>query len=61
MQRQSKKRVRGGKRPEVWINPEIRKLLTPYRAEISYPEFRQSGFGKAMLRQMTDAQSSDKA
>lgn len=62
MQQRSKKRVqlRQG-RPEVWVNPDIRKLLSPYHVSIEYPEMKSGGFGKALLQAHSEANSADKA
>ena len=61
MQRRSKKRVQlHQERPEVWINPDIRKLLSPYRVEVEYSGTKSGGFGKALLRAHSVASAPDK-
>jgi hypothetical protein len=62
MHRQSKKRKKQRRAsPAVWVNPEIRKLLWPSTAELSYSEVRQAGFAAALLRAQSEAHSSEKA
>lgn len=61
MQRRSKKRASlRQERPDVWVNPEIRKLLTPYRVAVEYPEMKSTGIGKAILRAHITALSPEK-